>query len=500
MASLDIYEPLLEACIESGNIDYTQWPSLLPCLVERLSHIAHNSYEIPRPYPILYPVLPTQHPTNPLANREHFIENPPILLSNTPTTPRTLPPVPTFPNSSASRVPDSQADPPSDPQDAQETPSSTDQLPPEILQLLEQSLKTLQTTFAQKPPHTIQRLSELTLNPTKHYRTLPAWLRALDRVVSVSSGADIFPSLTSHPTSVCRTTRNGYDRDSLGSDESLGGALLTPIPWLKDGDLSSSAGSGSGGETASSRASSNSRVESWQDASESPEVDVDAEGEAEGEAEVDADAEMLPLVEEPQAQAQTNINMAETAAHAEAIAAVAQEHNDTLAPGRSDGAVTQGELIRMEQEAGVVPVGHEDVHRIGDEGIELDLEDEGDNVPHARGPDVVGTVDMGKVSGEERQVRISSPPEESMNRVDANDAQEVLSGGTTASKADNSGGSSDEFVRVEKEEVDDSSKKSDDGDIVLVDADGATEDAFTEEKADESGINVGADATDTTAQ
>lgn len=291
-------------------------------------------------------------------------------------------------------------------------------------------------------------------------------------------------------------TRNGYDRESLGSDESLGGALLTPIPWLKDGDLSSSAGSG--GEAASNHG--NGKIESWQDASESPEQDVDAEGEAD----VDADAEMLPLVEEAQhqqqPQAQTNIDMAETAAHAEAIAAVAQEHNGTLASGRLDGAVTQGELIRMEQEAGIVPVGHEDVHRVGDEGIELDLEDEGDNVPHARGPDVVGTVDMGKVSGEERQVRISSPPEERVNRVDANDAQEVLSGVTTGSKADSSGGSGDEFVKVEKEEGDDSSKKSDDGDIVLVDANGATEDAPPEKKADESGVNVGADAADTTTQ
>jgi len=75
----------------------------------------------------------------------------------------------------------------------------------------------------------------------------------------------------------------------------------------------------------------------------------------------------------------------------------------------------------------------------------------------------------------------------------------VLSGGTTASKADSSGGSSDEFVRVEKEEVDDG-KKSDDGDIVLVDADGATEDDVPEKKADASGVNIGADAADTTAQ
>jgi len=435
-------------------------------------------------------VLPSQHASDPDPLADRFIENPPVLPSNTPNTPRSLPPVPPFPGSSASRVPDSQTENPEDQQDAQE---KSEQLPAEVLQLLDQSLETLRTCFAEKPPHTIQRLSELVLYPTKHYRTLPAWLRALDRVVSVSSGADIFP-LSDLPPNIglangvlngadaggilfansANETRNGYDRESLGSDESLGGALLTPIPWLKDSDLSSS--SGSGNETASS----NSKVDSWQDATETP----------------DQDADMLPLVEEHQ-----QINMAETAAHADAIAAVVQDQNGrTLAPGRSDGAVTQGELIRMEQEAGVVPVGHEEVHRIGDGGIELDLEDEGDNVPHARGPDVVGTVDMGKIEGQERQVRISSPPEESTNRVDANDAQEVLSGGTTAHKADSSGGSSDEFEKVEKEDIDEASKKSDDGDIVLVDADGASEDAPPEKKADESGVNVGADAADTTTQ
>lgn len=488
-------EPVLEACAETGNIDYVQWPSILPSLLERLSQIANEEFPLPRPYPIIHPVLPSQTTSDPLADR--FIENPPVLPSNTPKTPRTLPPVPTFPSSSASRVPDSQADGKEDTQDGTAT---AEQLPAEVLQLLEQSLKTLRTYFAEKPPHTIQRLSELVLYPTRHYKTLPAWLRALDRVVSVSSGADIFP-LSDVPPNIdlangvlhgtdmggilfansANETRNGYDRDSLGSDESLGGALLTPIPWLKDSDLSSSSGT----ETASS----NSKVESWQDATETPDQDADADADA------DAGADMLPLVGEHQ-----QTNMAQTAAHAEAIAAVAQEHNDhTLAPGRSDGAVTQGELIRMEQEAGVVPVGHDDVSRVGDEAIELNLEDEGDNVPHARGPNVVGTVDMGKVEGQERQVRISSPPEESSNRIDANDAQEVLSGGTTAQNPDSSGGSSDEFVKVEKEEADDS-KKSDDGDIVLVDADGATEDAPPEKRADESGVNVGAGAADTTAQ
>lgn len=393
--------------------------------------------------------------------------------SNAPSTPRSLPPVPPFPGSSASRVPDSQPQG----EDSLDQQDEVEQLPLEVVQLLEQSLNTLRTTFAQKPPHTIQRLSELVLYPTKYYRTLPAWLRALERIVSVTSGADIFP-LSDIPPNIgnngiingtemggilfpnsSNETRNGYDRDSLGSDESLGGALLTPIPWLKDSDL------GSG--TDSSTMGSSSKVESWQD--QSPEE------------------EMLPVGDD---------NMTATADAAQAIAVVAQEQNGGgMVPERADGAVTQGELIRMEQEAGVVPVPHEDIGRIGDEGIEMG--DEGDNIPHARGPDLVGTIDMGKVEGQERQVHISSPPAGGGSTIDTNDAQEVLSGGIVADKpaTEESG---DDFIKVDKEDA--KSKSSDDGDIVLVDADGVTNDAEPAQTAEETGTNVAADAAEATTQ
>lgn len=438
----------LEACAETGNIDYNVWPALLLPLIEQLRYIAHNEFPIPRPYPVVNPVLPSQRSTE----HDRF-DNPPTLLSNTPSTPRTLPPVPPFPGSSASRVPDSQ--PAAD--DAQED-QAREELPIEVVQLLEQSLKTLRTCFEKTPPHTIQRLSELVLYPTKHYRTLPAWLRALDRVVSVSSGADVFP-LSDIPPDIgngiingtdiggilfsnsSNEPRNGYDRDSLGSDESLGGALLTPIPWLKDADLSS--------ETDTSLDSS-SKIETWND--QSP----------------DEDMLILP-----------DTGVTPTANAAQAIAAVAVEQNrEGSIPQRADGAVTQGELIRMEQTAGVVPVPQE---RFGDEGIELDDEDE--KIPHARGPDLVGTVDMGKVAGEERILRISSPPggpHEDSAQVDANDAQEVLSGGTTANKGTKvekikEGSPPDDYVKIEKEDVKDKTRpSSDDGDIVLVDADGTT--------------------------
>jgi hypothetical protein len=102
---------------------------------------------------------------------------------------------------------------------------------------------TLRNNFSHAPPHTIQRLAELILNPRKHYRTLHSYVRALDRVVSVSSGADIFPLPTATlPNAEGSGLLNGTSSiiggggsaGGLGSDESLGGALLTPIPWLQN--------------------------------------------------------------------------------------------------------------------------------------------------------------------------------------------------------------------------------------------------------------------------
>lgn len=339
--------------------------------------------------------------------------------------------------------------------------------------------------------------------------------------MSVSSGADVFPlsdippQLNNGVASGINGTeiggilfanrssneiRNGYDKDALGSDESLGGALLTPIPWLKESDtMTPIEGDIDPGEVLHAR----NKVEDWQDRDAVDDDDFINDG----------------IIDTPTA-----------IADAQAIAAVVEEHasNGNLVPGRQDGAVTQGELIRMEQEAGIVPVPHEDIGRIGDEeyGMRYGAEDEAEGSVHARGPDMVGTVDMGLVGGEERQIRISSPPSDGNGKIgsnlNANNAQEVLEGGvsktghanTTDEAAANSqqgtdkdAADSDEFIHVVKDgdttTISTSSKSdeaavSDDGDIVLVDADGVADgDAG---KADESGINKGADAADATTQ
>ncbi|EXJ83479.1 hypothetical protein A1O1_07102 [Capronia coronata CBS 617.96] len=467
--SLALDVKTLEDVAESGEMDYDKWPSMIEPLLQRLNQIVYTEFPTPRPYPNITRPPPSSSPTQ---ARDANIGD------QRPSTPvRNLPPVPPFPNSSASRVPDSL--PPS-----QDLPSdSSNELPGLLLQLFNSVTHTLRTSFSEKPPHTIQRLAELVLYPTKHYSTLPAWLRAVDRVVSVSSTADVFP-LSDTPAIVNGVNgdggggilwnnsdnRNGYDNNSLGSDESLGGALLTPIPWLRNGN----AGEDSGEESA--------HLDSHDDSS------------TDGMGSLSSDrTDMDPMV-----------------------------------PERADGAVTQGELMRMEQEAGVVPAAQNPQHTNAgrtmagaEEGLYMDDEDGEDAVPHARGPDVVGTVDMGRVDGHEVQIRIGSPPDGDNKTADPNNAQTVLpsqdpAGATSPDVGASSLADSEDFEIVLKDtaenaeadgmQLDNTGASADrhseqpsqeqDGDIVLVDADGKTEDESAS-KTDVSGENVGADAVDT---
>jgi hypothetical protein len=323
---------------------------------------------------------------------------------------------------------------------------------------------TLRSCFSQNPPHTIQRLAELVLYPNKHYKTLPAWLRAVDRVVAVSSTADIFPLPHAQPlpnsvidASLLNGTTNGDETGTgtggggilwenskerangidagLGSDESLGGALLTPIPWLKEGGLdSNSIGKGPT---------------------------------------QDPDDEML------------------------------------VVPDREGGAVTQGELIRQEQAAGVIPVtsvaGHGPSRMMSgaaETGSDDVMEDEELEaaIPHARGPGMVGTVDMGLVGGRGVEVSIESGEQrlqEGKTGV-VSDAQMVLEQGIPKSKE-----SEDEEMLVDvvvpgDAEDNVTSRTDSDGDAVLVDIDIKTDEE--EEQTESTSGNIGPAASDTTTR
>lgn len=106
-------------------------------------------------------------------------------------------------------------------------------LPPPLLSILTHVKTTLSTSFPTQPPHTIQRLAELVLRPKEHYRRLHTYLNALDRAVSVSS----CNSAHTRPAAAAQVV-NGTNHSAISSDasnDSLGGALLTPIPWLVNG-------------------------------------------------------------------------------------------------------------------------------------------------------------------------------------------------------------------------------------------------------------------------
>lgn len=89
-------------------------------------------------------------------------------------------------------------------------------------------------------------MAELLRTPTKHYKSVSKFLRAFQRVLSVSSPVTAFPlppsAADAAPASSAFT---------LGSDESLGGALLSPIPWLTPSSLAEDTGTSESGDSAS---------------------------------------------------------------------------------------------------------------------------------------------------------------------------------------------------------------------------------------------------------
>lgn len=279
-------------------------------------------------------------------------------------------------------------------------------LPPELLSLYQSSTRILEYDFAQSPPYTVQRLAELVLRPRKHYRFLPAYLRALDRIVSVSSPVSDFPLPTLHSSLNGGFLTNGEaqvngisEREGLGSDESLGGALLTPIPWLRSqgGMLNpSSSGTTSEGELHSE---STETIEGPHGAGSIETVSVTVNGISSASAVTHSSASSSPIAS-PTLSEQSDASTSSSAS--------------TEAQLRDQGGVTQGELLRQEQEAGVVPVnpaGHpmtprrtligggaaavgRDAPATGIPTVSTDVQMD-DEQPHARGPDVIGMEDMG---------------------------------------------------------------------------------------------------------
>ena len=240
----------------------------------------------------------------------------------------------------------------------------------------------------------MQRLAELILYPRKHYRFLPPYLAALDRVVSVSSPASDFPLpqlqldesdngfLTNGETSY-----NGFvGQEGLGSDASLGGALLTPIPWLRRESTLANAVSAAQRQDAELKSEGSETIEGPNGAGRIETVSVTVNGVS--------SAGQSPISGTP-----------EGTTGSEETAGMTTEQ--VL---RAEGAVTQGELLRQEQEAGVVPVIQPALRRqlispgSGAAGRDphlpsVDQAAKSEEHLHARGPDVIGMEDMGPQDG-----------------------------------------------------------------------------------------------------
>lgn len=424
------------------------------------------------------------------------------------------PPVPGFEVNHAAQ--------PVQPPDIVEAPQGG--LPPDLLSLYTTSTRILEHDFAHSPPYTIQRLAELVLHPKKHYRFLPAYLRALDRIVSVSSPVSDFPlpSLNAPPpggflTNGDTSQVNGIsERDGLGSDESLGGALLTPIPWLRNNSLASVAASASQDSEGELHSHSTETIEGPNGAGRIETVTVTVNGVPSATSVAHtAPAPLSPTLSE-QSDASSSSSSGGT----------------TEAQLREQGAVTQGELLRQEQEAGVIPLTQLSPRRsliaggavavgrepaiIGMPGSTPDMMDErSEEHPHARGPEEIGMEDMGPQhqsldAGLDMEAAVGRGRSKSPQPPPAAVSPEpvpapIAEAEAEAAAEDDAGEPGKDPQDVEKDvemlkeamELEQEEEAKDaDGDVVIADADGRPVDERG--KMEITGDLQGADAADTT--
>ncbi|KAI0109106.1 hypothetical protein GGR51DRAFT_512768 [Nemania sp. FL0031] len=333
---------ILQVLSAGGTMNYAEWPALLEHVIARIEKISHEEFPIPNlppPPPPPQPLsaattIPSSIPRAPDSDlSEHFLaplpSSPTDAHISSPTSdtnkenhPVTPTPRPTAP------LPPATTDRPSTP-----TPLTPGTLPPQLTLMLSEITSYLGSTFPTYPPHTIQRISELVINPKQHYRSLVTYLHALDRVVHVTSGLNAYPLPSTHAeipgnlaNGVLDAPARPFSWASPGSDEALGGALLTPIPWIQlDRRPATSS------LTQSTQLSQSQQAQSAASAQEVP-------GELEGEVRT----ESTETIDGP-----NGVGSIET---------VSVSVNGIPSMGARGVSVTQGELLRQEQEAGLVPV------------------------------------------------------------------------------------------------------------------------------------------------
>ncbi|KAK0509161.1 hypothetical protein JMJ35_008532 [Cladonia borealis] len=502
---------ILEGLAKDGKMDYAEWPGLLERIVPRLKHIVYNDFPIPS--------IPLPEPLSPLLKQENkSVKSEPRAIEElpqeTPTThdspsdtkqgptqketispkKRSISPKPDHSSVKRERT----SSPAQDPRNLTPPPSMTmttiqpppNTLPPPLLSLLQTIQSTLLNSFPTSPPHTAQRLAELILHPRTHYNTLPSYLRALDRIVSVASPASIFPLPTLAPPTTATTNGpllNGSD-ESSGEDGELrdmdfiGGAELTEIPWLRNNQNQiTENGSSSPGGLSKANASNAGLVG-------------------------DLRTESTRVIDGPNGAGSVEtvtVNVNGVSSHSPQTTADSNSSNNNTTPSPSPHGLSQGEILRQEQEAGIVPVpspAHRnnggritrsgaaaaaaanravlgeppssDAAAGGEEGTEPDTEP-----VHARGPDVVGVEDMGPQalgSGLEGGIEL----EGALGR--RGEVVGIESDGMGEGEKGDGGG--------EKEK-----EKDGDGDVVVADADGVVD---GEERRDRSGEEKEVDTID----
>lgn len=464
---------------------------LIRLIADLLLQIAHDDFPVPRiPQP---PVA--SHP--PSAPEPHFLAPlPPSSISDPAEAGPSAEnePAVSSPTGSSQETNKENAAPPKaptpEPAPAIALALDPGALPPQITAMLAEITGVLTETFHTYPPHTIQRLAELVLQPRRHYKSLPAYLHAVDRVVHVTSGNNIYPLPPAVPDMshmMINGVTEGPGQDSsasdgqaawastssstataVGSDEALGGALLTPIPWLARRATNGDPGSESGGSPTLGSESGPSPLTANQGTVASQQRQTQGR-----QYEMQVQTESTETIEGP-----NGMGRIETVT-------VSVNGLTPLSPATQQRVITQGELIRQEQRAGVVPVsqlartgsivvttssepvpiaaeaetsdaamaeaeavgeGEGEVPKdISSEKSDEDMADE-DDFPHARGPDIIGAADMGPQTPSSSTFSISSGGNVEVRGIDVeaavgrkHEAAPIASSATTQSESSDEG-------------------------------------------------------------
>lgn len=302
-----------------------------------------------------------------------------------------------------------------------------------------------------------------------------SYLHAVDRVVHVTSNASIYPlpAAVQDPRALPNGTGSHADPNSiswgnstitvpsLGSDESLGGALLTPIPWLRPQNQVAIS-SGNGGShvqefTGEVKTESTETIDGPNGAGSIETVSISVNG--------------IP-----------SATLSSTA------------NKDNRGGLRAEGGITQGELLRQEQRAGVVPAAQlANSRNSGDpDGLKSEEDDE---LPHARGPEDIGMEDTGPQAAGSVAVAMQGIDVEAAVGRRTEEAVEEPAPTTPKREADEELGSLNKRMRDEAS-IQTEPQSEEDETMVLVDAGGSEE---MEAKIGEVEENTGPDAINTSA-